>query len=92
MAGIGNAAIANVATDVVKTIFTKEENKPATKGDLLGIISKIQSRFMPVINIPNRSDGARAFYDSETESVVFRHHLPKLKLEENKKSNNFQFF
>ncbi len=89
MAGIGNAAIANVATDFVKTIFIKEENKPATKGDLSCILSKIQSRFMPVSNIPNRSDGARPFYDSGTESIVFRHHLPT---DEIKKPKNFQFF
>jgi len=81
IAGIGNATIANFATDFVKTIFTPEENKPATKGDLLGMLSKIQLRYMPISNIPNRGDGARPFYDSGTETLVFRNQLPTLKLD-----------
>jgi len=80
IAGIGNAAIANVATEFAKNIFTKEENKPATKGDLQGMLSKIQLRYMPISNMPNRVDGAKPFYDSGTETVVFRNQLPTLKL------------
>ena len=91
MAGIGNAAIAIGATDFVKTIFTKEENKPATKGDLLGMLSKIQLRYMPISNIPNRGDGARPFYDSGTETIVFRHQPPSLKLNQTKMPGNFKF-
>ena len=92
MAGIGNAAIAIGATDFVKTIFTKEENKPATKGDLQGMLSKIQLRYMPISNMPNRGDGARPFYDSGTETVVFRHQLSSLNLNETNKPKNFQSF
>jgi hypothetical protein len=91
MAGIGNAAIANVGTELVKNLFMKEENKPATKGDLLGILSKIQSRYLPVKNIPQRSDGAKPFYDTGTETVVYRNQLPPLNLNGIKKPENFQF-
>ena len=91
MAGIGNAAIANVGTELVKNLFMKEENKPATKGDLLGILSKIQSRYLPVKNIPQRSDGAKPFYDTGTETVVYRIQLPPLNLNGIKKPENFQF-
>ena len=77
MAGIGNAAIANVATDFAKHIFTKEENKPVTKGDFWAIFS--HKRYLPVSNIPQRKDGASPFYDCITRTVIYRHSFPPLK-------------
>jgi len=72
IAGIGNAAIANVATDFAKNIFTREENKPATKGDLKALLTQSQQRYLPVNNAPHRNDGTKAFYDSENKVVVYR--------------------
>ncbi len=77
LAGIGNAAIANIATDLAKTIFTRDENKPATKGDIQSLLAKTKGRFFRVANIPVRNDGAFAYYDMELKTVVYLNNLPK---------------
>jgi len=77
LAGIGNAAIANIATDLAKTIFTRDENKPATKGDIQTLLAKTNGRFFRVSNIPIRNDGAIAYYDMELKSVVYLNNQPK---------------
>ena len=41
IAGVGNAAVGSLAADAVKTIFTKEENKPLTKRDLKELFLKL---------------------------------------------------
>lgn len=69
--GIGNATIANIATDVGKSIFTKEENKPATKGDIQAIINVSQQRYFPVHNAPKVNDGTSAYYDTKTKTVIY---------------------
>ena len=71
LAGIGNAAIANIATDFAKTIFTRDENKPATKGDIQAIMNVSQQRYFPVHNAPIGKDGTSAYYDTKTKTVVY---------------------
>lgn len=72
MAGIGNAAIANVVTDFTKSVFTREENKPVTKGDLWALMKQQpQQRYLPVHNAPLRNDGTAAFYDTTTKHVLY---------------------
>ncbi len=78
LAGVGNAAIANVFTDLTKNVFTREENKPATKGDLWDILNQTQQRYLPVSNAPKRYDGAMPFYDNVTKSVIYRQSFPPL--------------
>ena len=78
LARIGNAAIANVATDFAKHIFTKEDNKPATKGDLKALLNQNQERYLPVTNAPQKSDGTKAFYDRVSRVVVYRNIFPQL--------------
>jgi len=75
--GIGNATIANIATEVGKSLFIKEENKPATKGDIQSLLAKTKGRFFRVSNIPVRNDGAIAYYDMELKSVVYLNNQPK---------------
>jgi len=69
--GIGNATIANIATDVGKAIFTKEENKPATKGDLRALFTASHHRYLPVTNAPKGNNGSIAHYDTHTKTVVY---------------------
>jgi hypothetical protein len=69
--GIGNATIANIATEVGKSIFTKNENKPATKGDIQAIMNVSQQRYFPVHNAPKANDGTSAYYDTKTKTVVY---------------------
>ncbi len=78
LAGIGNAAIANVATHFAKHIFTKEDNKPATKGDLKALLTQNQERYLPVTNAPQKNDGTKAFYDRVSRVVVYRNIFPQL--------------
>jgi len=78
LAGIGNAAIANLTTDFAKHVFTKEDNKPATKGDLKALLTQNQERYLPVINAPQKSDGTKAFYDSVSKAIVYRRVFPFL--------------
>lgn len=42
IAGVGNAALGTFAVDALKAILTKEENKPATKGDLKKVLFRIE--------------------------------------------------
>ena len=69
--GIGNATIANIATEVGKSIFTREENKPATKGDIQAIMNVSQQRYYPVQNAPKGKDGTSAYYDTKTKTVGY---------------------
>lgn len=78
LAAIGNAAIANLTTDFAKQILTKEDNKPATKGDLKALITQNQERYLPVANAPQKSDGTKAYYDRVTRDVIYRHTFPPL--------------
>lgn len=77
LAGISNAAIANVAVDFAKHIFTRDENKPATKGDLKALLTETQERYLPVTNAPRRNDGTAAFYDTSIKQVVYLKKIPK---------------
>lgn len=79
MAGIGNAAIANFATDVTKAMFTKEENKPATKGDILNLANKITERYILIKNMDARADGAPAYFDTTSKQIVYHKFLPPWK-------------
>lgn len=79
MAGIGNAAIANVVTDVGKAIFIKEENKPATKGDIQNLAAKIGQRYILIKNMEARADGAPAYFDTTLKEIVHLKFLPPWK-------------
>jgi len=49
LAGIGNATIANLTTDLAKTFFTRKENKPATKGDIQALLNGSKERCLYLI-------------------------------------------
>jgi len=78
LAGIGNATIANFTTDLAKTLFTREENKPATKGDIQALLNGSKERYLPISNLPIRNDGALPFYDTVTKEMIYRGQFPKV--------------
>ena len=78
LAGIGNATIANFTTDLAKTFFTREENKPATKGDIQALLNGSKERYLPVSNLPVRNDGALPFYDTVTKEMIFRKQVSRV--------------
>lgn len=43
---MGNATIANITTDIVKSIYTNEENKPATKGNMQNLLKDSKKLFI----------------------------------------------
>ena len=70
--GVINAAIGSWIADGAQNFFKKEENKPATKGDINELKLIINgARYFPVNNMNNDSLGRRAFYDIETGNVIF---------------------
>lgn len=76
--GIGNAALGTLAVDTAKAIFTSEDNKSATKGDLKRLAVEINARYHRVKNMSPRSDGALPYYDFDTRNVVYLLHTPLL--------------
>lgn len=71
IAGVGNAVAGALAVNFAANIFTKEENKPATKKDIKEIKSLLMTRYHSIKNVPPRPDGARPFYDLQTQSLVY---------------------
>lgn len=69
--GIGNATIANIATEMGKSLFIKEENKPATKGDIQTLMNVSHQRYLLVNNAPKGKNGTSAYYDTQTKTVVY---------------------
>lgn len=70
-AGVGNAAVGVLAVNLATNLLTKEENKPATKKDLKNLMSSLKQKYYPIINIPIRRDGARAYYDVESKKLIY---------------------
>ena len=79
MAGIGNAAIANIVTEVGKSLLTKEENKPVTKADLQKLADKLGQRYILIENMDARADGAPAYFDTTLKQIVHLKFLPPWK-------------
>lgn len=69
--GVGNAAAGALAVNIATGLFTKEENKPATKKDIREVKNLLITRYHSIKNVPNRPDGARPFYDLQTQSMVY---------------------
>lgn len=71
-AGIGNAAAGVAAVEVVKSIFTPEHNKPATKKDIEDLKTMINGgRYFLVKNVLIDYLGKSPYYDFETGNLVY---------------------
>ncbi len=71
MAGVGNAAVGTLAVNLATSLFTSEENKPATKKDLKNLASSLKQRYYPILNMALRQDGAKPFYATETNHFIY---------------------
>lgn len=69
-AGIANSAIAVGAIELAKNIFTPEENKPATKGDLAKLASNLK-RYHQIKNLPLNNLGQFPYFDLHTNYLVY---------------------
>ncbi|KAB1067603.1 hypothetical protein F6U93_09975 [Tamlana haliotis] len=72
LSGIGNAAVGTLATNLVTNIFTKEENKPATKGDIQKLLGYGIRQSVLIKNLPVRSDGSRAYFDAVKQILIYK--------------------
>ncbi|AXO80048.1 hypothetical protein DZC78_06475 [Olleya aquimaris] len=70
--GVGNAAVGSLATNIVTNILTKEENKPATKGDIKKLINKTHQGVILIKNLPPRYDGTRAYFDTAQQILIYK--------------------
>jgi hypothetical protein len=69
-AGVGNAAVGSLAADALKSIFIKEENKPATKADLKNLENKF-ARYQLIHNLPKNNLGLSPYYDNQERIVIY---------------------
>lgn len=74
MAGVANATVGafagTVAVNLITSLLTSEQNKPATKKDLMNIMGQ-NKRFHLVKNVPLRL-GHIAYYDIQTQNIVYQ--------------------
>lgn len=70
-AGVGNSVAGTLAAEGLKTLFTKEENKPATKLDIQKLEKRF-NRYQEIKNMPLNNLGQKAFFDSVLQTVVYR--------------------
>jgi hypothetical protein len=68
---VGSAAAGTLAVNIATNLFTREENKPATKKDIREVKNLLMTRYHSIKNVPIRPDGARPFYDLQTQSLVY---------------------
>ncbi|MFT4830508.1 MAG: hypothetical protein ACI815_000142 [Psychroserpens sp.] len=73
--GIGNATAGALTANALKSIFTNQNEKPATKGDIIALGNKI-NRYQKVLNLPFGPDGSQPHFDMETKKIVyFKNHM-----------------
>tara|TARA_R110002049_G_scaffold125135_1_gene280747 strand:- start:3042 stop:3473 length:432 start_codon:yes stop_codon:yes gene_type:complete len=70
MAGIGNATAGSLAADAVKSILTVPDNRPATKGDIKMLFTKMK-RYHRVLNLPFGTNSSVPHFDMETKNIVY---------------------
>ena len=68
--GVGNAVVGTMIVDGLKTAFTQEENKAATKGDLSILYEKI-GRYHRITNLSQNESGALPYFDMYINEVVY---------------------
>ncbi|NIK93243.1 hypothetical protein GZ212_13860 [Mangrovimonas sp. CR14] len=70
-ADITNAAIGTLAVNTLVNAFTKNENKPATKKDLVEILNALKGRYHIIKNLAPLSDGKKPYYDIVKQELVY---------------------
>ena len=70
--GVGNAAAGSLAVSLVSSLLTKEENKPATKGDINKLLYGSSNKDILIKNVPPRVDGARAYFNTIQQILIYK--------------------
>ena len=71
-AGVGNAAVGTLAADALENIFTKKENKPATKKDVDNLFERLNGRYYMVKNLPINGYNQQPYFDLVTKSIIYK--------------------
>jgi hypothetical protein len=69
-AGVGNSVAGTLAVEALKSLFTSEENKPATKSDIKNLERRF-NRYQQIKNIPKNIKNQKPYYDSVQKIVVY---------------------
>ena len=69
-AGVANSALGSGIADLLINAFTPEENKPATKGDVLKLAASLQ-RYHRIKNMASNSTGQFPYFDLTQGIVVY---------------------
>ncbi|MGJ8667536.1 MAG: hypothetical protein ACSHW7_14290 [Patiriisocius sp.] len=72
LSGVGNAALGTLAVNLSTNLFTKEENKPATKGDIQKLLDRDLNKILLIKNMPPRFDGAIPYFDTLQQIIVYK--------------------
>jgi hypothetical protein len=67
---VANAAIGSGLADLLINVFTPEENKPATKGDILKLAANLK-RYHKIKNLPINLQGQIPYFDLIHGIVVY---------------------
>ena len=70
--GVGNAAVGSLATNLVTSLLTKDENKPATKGDIQNLLNSNVNGMVFIKNLPPAIDGSRAYFDTFKQTIIYK--------------------
>jgi len=70
--GVGNAAAGAFAINLATSLLTKEENKPATKGDIQKLLNSGLNKVILIKNVPPRTDGSRAYFDTVHQIIIYK--------------------
>jgi hypothetical protein len=69
-AGVANSAIGTGIVELAKNLFTREEDKPATKGDVLKLAASLK-RYHKIKNLPLNQIGQIPYFDLTQGIVVY---------------------
>lgn len=71
LSGVGNATVGAITADILKSVFTQEDNKPATKKDLKIILNKLSKRYHKINNLEKEPNGALPYFDMHTNTIIY---------------------
>lgn len=71
LSGVGNATAGAILANTLKSAFTKEDNKPATKGDIKIMTEKLRGRYHLVKNMEPNLNGEQPYFDLQENIVIY---------------------
>ncbi len=70
LAGVGNSMAGTLLSEAAISLFTKQDNKPATKGDIKALENSLK-RYQRIRNLKPDSEGRLAYYDMRKMELIY---------------------